>query len=76
MNAYKAKAILTEDGKLMLTGLPFRAGRTVEVIVLEHEETRNRIDVAIENDLDYLIGVSALMTEWDSEADERAYGDL
>lgn len=76
MNAYKAKSVLTEDGKLMLTGLPFRAGRTVEGIVLEHEGTRNRLDVSIENDLDYLIGASALMTEWDSEADERAYGDL
>ena len=44
MNAYKAEAILTEDGKLILTGLPFRAGRTVEVMVLEHE-TRNPISI-------------------------------
>jgi hypothetical protein len=75
MNAYKAEAILTEDGKLILTGLPFRDGRTVEVIVLEHE-THNPIDVAIEDDREYLMGASALMIEWDSQADELAYGDL
>ena len=75
MNAYKAEAIVTEDGKLMLTGLPFQAGRTVEVIILEREIS-NPIYLAIEDDRDYLIGSSASMTEWDSEADEQAYGDL
>jgi hypothetical protein len=75
MNAYKAEAVLTEDGKLILTGLPFQAGRRVEVIVLEHE-LKNPLTDAIDDDRDYLTGVSALMMEWNSEEDELAYGNL
>jgi hypothetical protein len=33
MNAHKQSVTLTEDGKLVLNGLPFQAGETVEVIV-------------------------------------------
>ena len=36
----------------------------------------SQVSFAIEDDRDYLIGSSASMTEWDSEADEQAYGDL
>jgi hypothetical protein len=32
--AHRIKAVLSEDGKLSLDHLPFRAGQTVEVIVL------------------------------------------
>ena len=32
--AHRIEAVLTEDGKLLLDHLPFRAGQTVEVIVL------------------------------------------
>ncbi|AFY34182.1 hypothetical protein [Calothrix sp. PCC 7507] len=35
MNAHKVEAVLTEDGTLMLQGLPFHAGDVVEVIILE-----------------------------------------
>lgn len=35
MNAYKVEAVLSEDGALMLKGLPFCAGDAVEVIILE-----------------------------------------
>lgn len=35
MNAHKVKAVLSEDGTLMLKGLPFHAGDAVEVIILE-----------------------------------------
>jgi hypothetical protein len=35
MNAYKVEAVFTEDGTLMLQGLPFHAGDAVEVIILE-----------------------------------------
>jgi hypothetical protein len=34
MIAHKVQAIVTEDGKLLLQGLPFKAGTRVEVIVL------------------------------------------
>ena len=32
--AHRVEVVLTEDGKLLLEHLPFRAGQTVEVIVL------------------------------------------
>jgi hypothetical protein len=32
--AHRTEAVLTEDGKLLLDHLPFRAGEAVEVIVL------------------------------------------
>lgn len=32
--AHQTEAVLTEDGKLLLDHLPFRAGQAVEVIVL------------------------------------------
>jgi hypothetical protein len=32
--AHRVEVILTEDGKLSLTHLPFRAGQAVEVILL------------------------------------------
>jgi hypothetical protein len=32
--AHRTEAVLTEDGKLLLDHLPFRAGQAVEVIVL------------------------------------------
>jgi hypothetical protein len=35
MNAHKVEAVLTEDGTLMLWGLPFHPGDAVEVIILE-----------------------------------------
>jgi hypothetical protein len=35
MNAHKVETVLSEDGTLMLKGLPFHAGDAVEVIILE-----------------------------------------
>ena len=35
MNAHRIETVLTEDGTLTLRGLPFQAGDTVEVIILE-----------------------------------------
>ncbi|MEH2023254.1 hypothetical protein [Nostoc sp.] len=35
MNAHKVEAVLSEDGTLILRGLPFHAGDAVEVIILE-----------------------------------------
>ncbi len=35
MNAYKVETVVTEDGTLILQGLPFHAGDAVEVIILE-----------------------------------------
>jgi hypothetical protein len=35
MIVHKVQAIVTEDGKLLLQGLPFQAGARVEVIVLD-----------------------------------------
>ncbi len=35
MNAYKVEVQLNEDGQLALSGLPFRSGAILEVILLE-----------------------------------------
>lgn len=35
MYAHRIETVLTEDGVLTLQGLPFHAGDTVEVIILE-----------------------------------------
>lgn len=35
MNAYKIETTINEQGQLVLTNLPFLAGETVEVIILE-----------------------------------------
>ena len=39
MNAHKLAATLMEDGTLVLKGLPFHAGDTVEVIILEQPKS-------------------------------------
>ena len=41
MNAYKHSVTLTEDGTLLLNGLPFYAGDTVEVIILKQSAVQN-----------------------------------
>ncbi|MGJ3247216.1 MAG: hypothetical protein ACFE0I_14230 [Elainellaceae cyanobacterium] len=35
MKAYRTELVLTENGALTLADLPFQAGETVEIIVLE-----------------------------------------
>ena len=35
MQAHKIEVVLSENGTLVLQGLPFRAGEAVEVIILE-----------------------------------------
>ncbi len=35
MNAYKVRSIVMADGSIVLKGLPFSVGRSVEVIVLD-----------------------------------------
>lgn len=35
MNAHKIETVLSEDGALMLKGLPFHVGDSVEVIILQ-----------------------------------------
>jgi hypothetical protein len=39
MNAHKVETILAEDGTLILRDLPFHAGDTVEIIILERPST-------------------------------------
>lgn len=36
MKAHRVETILSEDGTLILKGLPFQAGEAVEIIILEH----------------------------------------
>lgn len=41
MNAHKLAATLIEDGTLILKGLPFHAGDTVEIIILEQPKEQS-----------------------------------
>ncbi|WP_204149993.1 hypothetical protein [Leptolyngbya sp. CCY15150] len=41
MNAHKLAATLLEDGILVLKGLPFHAGDTVEIIILEQPKEQS-----------------------------------
>jgi hypothetical protein len=46
MNAHKIEAVLAEDGKLILNGLPFHAGDVVEVIILERFNEQQASEVS------------------------------
>ena len=35
MNAYKIRSIVTADGTIVIKGIPFSVGKSVEVIVME-----------------------------------------
>lgn len=37
MEAYKIHTVVGESGRLMLTGLPFKPGQRVEVVVVEED---------------------------------------
>ncbi len=83
MQAYKANAVVTEHGLMILDGLPLPIGAAVEVIVLDNRVDGQTIakDISDKNltdpaRLEYLASVSSLMTEWESAADEFAYQDL
>jgi len=41
MSTHHVEVTLSQDGKLMLDELPFRAGDTVEVIILAQQSKRN-----------------------------------
>lgn len=43
MNAHKIETSLTEDGTLVLKGLPFHAGDVVEVIILQPQTAQHQI---------------------------------
>jgi hypothetical protein len=43
MNAHKVEVVLSEDGTLTLQGLPFHAGDTVEVIILETQQQAQQL---------------------------------
>ena len=84
MNAYKVDAIVTKNGLTILEGLPLPIGSSVEVIILDNgmsnpKELLSQTDPAsstITLESEYLVGVSSLMNEWESAADESAYQDL
>jgi hypothetical protein len=90
MNAHRLKAVMSQDGQLLLNGLPFLAGDMVEVIVLsETPETRDGVAgerlgdttaapsiTGVSSDQMYLTSISNVMEEWGTEADEAAYRNL
>jgi hypothetical protein len=75
MNAHKLEAVLSQDGQLLINGLPFCAGDAVEVIVLAQTTLKSRNSLDTSENV-YLAGISGMMEEWESEADEAAYQNL
>lgn len=45
--AHRVETILAEDGRLFLDQLPFRAGQTVEVIVMAASESKSMTPVEL-----------------------------
>jgi hypothetical protein len=43
MNAHKLAATLKQDGTILLEGLPFHAGETVEIIILEQSKVEETV---------------------------------
>lgn len=81
MGMHKVAVTLTEDGTLSLSGLPFQAGDTVEIVLSGQSEVapKKRVQQKVSQsvaDIDYLKAVSDGMTEWTSEADDVAYQNL
>jgi hypothetical protein len=92
MNAHKLEAVLSEDGRLTLDGLPFQAGEVVEVIVLANAAFKAKTNgtsvcfpqssgstdqISSESSgQEYFASISDMMEEWESEADEAAYQNL
>ena len=74
MNAYKVDAIVTEGGLTILEQIPLAVGMSVEVIILDHSVSGGKLDSNTER-ADYIVGISSLMTEWESPADESAYDE-
>ncbi len=56
MQAYKTEKVVSSNGALELTDLPFRPGQRVEIIILEQQamETRSKEDAEVNPDI--LIG--------------------
>ena len=53
MNAYKVRSIVMADGTIVLKGLPFNAGKSVEVIVLDDlsaQESESPQDMLLRRD--------------------------
>ena len=75
MNAYKVDAIVTESGLTILEKIPLAVGASVEVIILDNSALSGTPDLQVPP-REYLVGISSLMTEWESSADESAYEDL
>jgi hypothetical protein len=85
MNAHKLRAVMSQDGQLLLDGLPFRAGDMVEVIVMAQTTMSSSAEEIMDyplpvmidaGDRIYLASISNVMEEWESASDEAAYLNL
>lgn len=48
MQAHRVEAVLSENGTLVLKGLPFQAGEAVEVIILERPQPQRAFNASSE----------------------------
>jgi hypothetical protein len=56
MNAYKIRSIVMADGSIVLTGLPFSVGKSVEVIVLDDVSSQEVASPQLDERWKYLQG--------------------
>ncbi|MEO0539984.1 MAG: hypothetical protein AAFZ80_03855 [Cyanobacteria bacterium P01_A01_bin.105] len=68
MNAYKVAATLTENGTLVLKGLPFHSGDTVEIIILEQAT----VEVPVTGDLTTATEIDAAFAEMATDTEYQA----
>jgi hypothetical protein len=71
MNAYKVRSIVMADGTIVLKGLPFSVGKSVEVIVLDdlsaqesHQDAWQSVKGAVTR-YDYPFESAIPLEDWD-----------
>lgn len=70
INAHRVETTLTQDRTLTLEGLPFQAGDTVEVIVLERAASDGDTTSEAEQVADWLTASRRSLREiWDNDED-------
>jgi antitoxin ParD1/3/4 len=72
MQAYRKKLVIEDPKRVILTDLPFRAGQTVEVLVLEEQADRERRA----EDLKRLLKDTQALTQLSSITEEEIAAEI
>lgn len=66
MNAYKVRSIVMADGTIVLKGLPFNVGKSVEVIVLDDLSVQEIEPALVPPKLDQWQSLKGSVTRYDN----------